>query len=60
MPALNWIGKEAVVTHHQKVRFSSPTEDVIEHVVSHRKFISIKVVVFVRDNSCHVWTTNLV
>jgi len=44
---------------HGPVAFSYPTEAVIEYIVRHRKFVSIRVVVFVRGNGCRIWATNL-
>lgn len=44
---------------HGPAAFSIPTEEVIEHVVRHRKFVSIRAVAFVRSSGCRIWTTNL-
>lgn len=43
---------------HGPVAFSFPTTEVIEHVVRHREFISIKAVAFVWGNDSRIWPTN--
>lgn len=44
---------------HGPVAFSYPAEEVIDHIVRHREFVSIKAVAFVRSNGCRLWNTNL-
>lgn len=43
---------------HGPVAFSYPAEEVLDHVVRHRVFVSIKTVAFVRGNGCRIWATN--
>jgi hypothetical protein len=43
---------------HGPVASSYAAEEVIDHVVRHRVFVSIKTVAFVRGNGCRIWATN--